>query len=160
MGERLSRWGIGPRISLSAVAYGVAAGIVTYAFPAACLLAPLHHVAVVTFAVILIVLGVPMWLVGAVSAMRAYNHDQLVTSGIFSVVRHPIYSAWIVLLLPGLALLSRSWPLLLTPFVAYAVFKRLIHREDEYLARRFGQAYLDYRMRVGEILPIPRFWRV
>jgi N-acyl-D-aspartate/D-glutamate deacylase len=32
-------------------------------------------------------------------------------------------------------------------------------REDEYLERRFGQAYLDYRARVNEVIPLPRFWR-
>jgi protein-S-isoprenylcysteine O-methyltransferase Ste14 len=40
----------------------------------------------------------------------------------------------------------------------YAVFKLLIHREDEYLDRRFGQAYLDYRARVNEVIPLPRLW--
>jgi protein-S-isoprenylcysteine O-methyltransferase Ste14 len=79
------------------------------------------------------------------------------TAGVFAVVRHPVYSSAIVLSLPGIALLTRSWPLLLMPLVAYAVFKVLIHREDEYLERRFGQAYLDYRARVNEVVPIPRF---
>jgi protein-S-isoprenylcysteine O-methyltransferase Ste14 len=98
-----------------------------------------------------------MWLTAVISAMRAYNRDELVTSGIFAVVRHPVYSSAIVLTLPGIALLTRSWPLFLTPLVAYAVFKLLIHREDEYLERRFGQAYLDYRARVNEVVPLPRF---
>jgi protein-S-isoprenylcysteine O-methyltransferase Ste14 len=43
--------------------------------------------------------------------------------------------------------------------VAYTIFKLLIHREDEYLERRFGQAYLDYRARVNEVVPLPRFGR-
>jgi hypothetical protein len=32
---------------------------------------------------------------------------------------------------------------LLTPLVAYVAFKLLIKREDDYLANRFGRAYLD-----------------
>jgi protein-S-isoprenylcysteine O-methyltransferase Ste14 len=107
---------------------------------------------------ILLALGVPMWLTGAISVMRAYNRDQLVTSGVFGLVRNPVYSAMIVLNLPGIALLTRSWPLFPMPLVAYTVFKLLIHREDEYLERRFGQAYLDYRARVNELIPVPRFW--
>jgi protein-S-isoprenylcysteine O-methyltransferase Ste14 len=98
-----------------------------------------------------------MWLVGAVTVMRAYNRDRLVTSGIFALVRHPIYAAWITLIFPGLALLTRSWPMLLTPWIAYAIFRRLIHREDEYLEQRFGQAYRDYRRRVNEVIAVPRF---
>jgi protein-S-isoprenylcysteine O-methyltransferase Ste14 len=99
-----------------------------------------------------------MWLAAVVTVMRAYNRDELVTSGVFALVRHPVYSSAIVFNLPALALLTRSWPLFLTPLVAYAVFKLSIHREDEYLERRFGQAYLDYRARVNEVIPIPRFW--
>ena len=100
-----------------------------------------------------------MWLVGAVTVMRAYNRDRLVTSGVFALVRHPIYAAWITLIFPGLALLARSWPMLISPCIAYAIFRRLIHREDEYLEQRFAQAYLDYRRRVNEVIAIPRFWQ-
>lgn len=100
-----------------------------------------------------------MWLMSIIGVMKAYNRDELVTSGVYAVVRHPIYSAWIVLILPGLALLTRSWPLLLTPLVAYVNFKLRIHTEDEYLRRRFGQAYVEYRARVNELIPLPRFGR-
>jgi protein-S-isoprenylcysteine O-methyltransferase Ste14 len=78
---------------------------------------------------------------------------------LFLLVRHPVYAAWITLGFPGLALLDRSWPMLLTPWIAYAIFRRLIHRVDEYLEQRFGQAYRDYRRRVNEVIAIPRFWQ-
>jgi protein-S-isoprenylcysteine O-methyltransferase Ste14 len=76
-----------------------------------------------------------MLVVAARALNRAYKRDELVSSGVFALARHPIYSAWIVLIAPGLALLSRSWLQLLTPLVAYAVFKLLIHQGDEYLER-------------------------
>jgi protein-S-isoprenylcysteine O-methyltransferase Ste14 len=75
------------------------------------------------------------------------------------LVRHPIYSAWIVFILPGIVLPTASWPLLLTPLFAYAAFKLLIRHEDDYLQERFGEAYLDYRNRVNELLLIPIPWR-
>ncbi len=157
MEKRLSRFGIGPRMLSSAVAYGLVAGAATYAWPDVCLLRWPPYAVFATVGWILLAMGVAMWLTAVISAMRAYNRDELVTSGIFAVVRHPVYSSAIVLTLPGIALLTRSWPLFLTPLVAYAVFKLLIHREDEYLERRFGQAYLDYRARVNEVVPLPRF---
>jgi len=97
-----------------------------------------------------------MLVVAARTEITGYNNGQLVTSGLSALVRHPIYSAWIVFILPGLILLTRSWPLLFNPFVAYFVFKLRIHCEDEYLEQRFGQAYLQYRGRVNELIPIPR----
>ena len=158
METRLSRWGIGPRTFLPTVAYGVLAGAATYAWPDVCLLRWPPYAVLATVGWILLAMGVAMWLTGVITVMRAYNRDELVTSGVFAVVRHPVYSSAIVFNLPALGLLTRSWPLLLTPLVPYAVFKLLIHREDEYLERRFGQAYLDYRARVNEVIPLPRFW--
>ena len=87
---------------------------------------------------------------------RAWSRDQLVTTGAFSACRHPLYAAWILFLLPGLALLTQSWPMILTPLVAYAAFKLAIHEEDHYLRRRFGRRYLDYCATVRELIPIPR----
>ena len=107
-------------------------------------------------AAVLLIAGISMLVIAARAVTRAYNNDQLVTSGILALVRNPIYSAWLVFIIPGLALLGRSWPLLLTPVIGYAVFKRLIHREDEYLRQRFGKTYLDYRAQVSELIPIPR----
>jgi protein-S-isoprenylcysteine O-methyltransferase Ste14 len=156
MGKRLSRFGVGPRIAASIVACAGLAGALSYGFPGTCVVPALCQRSVVALAVVLIVIGVAMWLIGAVAAMRAYNRDQLVTSGVFAVVRHPMYAAWIVLVLPGIALLTASWPFLLMPLVGYAVFKALIHTEEEYLQNRFGQSYSEYRALVNEIIPIPR----
>ena len=157
MGERLSRFGAGPTIASTAVICAVLAGIASYEYPLVCLVPALHHPVIEAFAWVLVAIGVVMWLAGAVTVMRAYNRDELVTSGVYTVVRHPMYAGWIVLILPGLTLLITAWPLLLAPLAAYAVFKQTIYREDEYLAKRFVRNYLDYRARVNEIVPIPRF---
>jgi protein-S-isoprenylcysteine O-methyltransferase Ste14 len=156
--QRMSRWGVGPKTLVPSMSYALAAWAATSAWPGVFRLRWLPDV-VVTAGAVLTAAGVAMWLVGAVAVMRAYNRDQLVTSGMFALVRHPVYAAWITLIFPGLALLTRSWPMWITPWIAYAIFRRLIHREDEYLEQRFGQAYRDYRRRVNEVLPIPRFWQ-
>lgn len=156
MKGRLSRWGIGPEIAVAALAYAAIAGAATRRWSEICLL---HRVPFIIPALVggaLVVVGVPLLVVAARTVMRGYNKDQLVTSGASALVRHPIYSAWIVFILPGLVLLTRSWLLLLTPFVAYVVFKLRIHCEDEYLEQRFGEAYLKYRGRVNELIPLPR----
>ncbi|KPK75902.1 MAG: hypothetical protein AMJ79_09255 [Phycisphaerae bacterium SM23_30] len=88
-----------------------------------------------------------------------YQKGQLVTEGPYSVVRHPIYAAWILLICPGLVLFFRSWPMLFVPLVAYVSFKASIHKEDDYLKDKFGPAYSDYRSKVDELFPNRRFWR-
>jgi protein-S-isoprenylcysteine O-methyltransferase Ste14 len=153
----LSRWGVGPRIVSLALPYGIVAGIATRIWLHVCRLRFIPGIVLVTLAAVFLAAGLTMLLIAVISMNRAYNSDRLLTLGIFAVVRHPIYSAWVVLILPGLALLSRSWPLLLMPIVAYTVVKLTIHREDEYLQQRFGQAYPDYRSRVNKLFPFPRF---
>ena len=86
----------------------------------------------------------------------AYNLDKLATTGIFGIVRNPIYSAWIIFIIPGLVLLSRSWPLFFTPVVAYVIFKARIGRENEYLEQHFGDDYRTYKAQVNELVPFPR----
>ena len=46
--------------------------------------------------------------------------------------------------------LTKSWLLMLTPMVAYAVFKLLIHEVEDYLHQRFGAAYVEYHSKVNE----------
>jgi protein-S-isoprenylcysteine O-methyltransferase Ste14 len=156
--KRLSRFGIGPRTFVPSLIYTLAAWAATSAWPGVFSWRSRPDV-VGTAGIVLIAAGFLLWMVGVVTVMRAYSRDELVTSGAFALVRHPVYAAWITLVFPGLALLIRSWPMLITPLIAYAIFRRLIHREDEYLEQRFGQAYLDYRGRVNEVIPIPRFWQ-
>jgi len=155
--SRLSRWGIGPRILVSATACAALGVVATYLWPTFCLIPWLPPSVLLAVGIVLLIIGVPLWLIAMRSVMRAYGSDRLVTTGVFDLVRHPVYSAWIVFNIPAIALLFRSWPVLLAPLVAYAVFKMSIRTEDEYLEQRFGQEYLNYRARVNELIPIPRF---
>jgi protein-S-isoprenylcysteine O-methyltransferase Ste14 len=159
MKRRLSLLGIGPRIALVALTYALLAGAATHRYPDICRVRLGSHALLDAIAVILVVSGIVFLVVAARSLTRAYNRDTLATWGAFGLVRHPIYSAWIVFILPGIVLPTRSWPLFLTPLVAYAAFKLFIPREDQYLQERFGDVYLDYRSRVNELFPIPSFRR-
>lgn len=156
MKVRLSRWGIGPYIALACVPYAIVAEVITNRWPQLCRVPLVPYGVLSVMAAVLLIARVSMLVIAARAVTRAYNSDQLMTSGMFALVRNPIYSAWLVFIIPGLALLGRSWPLLLTPVLGYAVFKRLIHREDGYLRQRFGKTYLDYRAQVSELIPIPR----
>jgi len=140
---------------LPAVAYAAAAGAATYTWPDVCLLRWPPPAVFTTVGVILLAIGLPMWMTAVISVMRAYDRDELITSGVFALVRHPVYAAWIVLNLPGIALLFRSWPLMLTPLLAYTVFKLLIRREGRLPGAAIRPGLLDYRARVNEVCPIP-----
>ena len=138
MTNRLSRWGVGPRILITAGGYACIAGIASYLWPEACLIRTVPYPAFLLVGAVLLLVGIPMLVVAGRAAMRVYNQDKLATTGIFVLTRNPIYAAWIVFIIPGLVVLSRFWPLLLTPLVAYIAFKVWIKKENDYLEQRFG----------------------
>jgi len=154
--REISLWGVGPRIVLTAVLYAVVAGAATWQWPEVCLISTIPRMVFLVAGIGLLVIGVPMLVVAARAAAVAYNSDKLATTGVFGLTRNPIYSAWIVFTIPGLVLMIRSWPLFLTPLIAYIIFKAQIGRENEYLEKRFGDDYRTYKAHVNELLPFPR----
>jgi protein-S-isoprenylcysteine O-methyltransferase Ste14 len=98
-----------------------------------------------------------MLVISARAFTAGFNKGELVTTGIFSVVRNPIYAAWILFILPGIMMFFQSWLMLATSLVTYIVFKAFIREEEQYLEKTFGQAYLDYKSKVNELFPFPKF---
>ncbi len=156
MTRELSRWGVGPSIMVSAGTYAAVAGLVTWLWPDICLITVVPYSIFLVAGIVLLTIGIPMLILAGKAATVAYNSDKLATTGIFGLTRNPIYSAWIVFIIPGLVLFTRSWPLFLTPIAAYLIFKARIGRENEYLNKRFGDDYRKYKAEVNELVPFPR----
>jgi protein-S-isoprenylcysteine O-methyltransferase Ste14 len=75
---------------------------------------------------------------------------QMVTSGVYRFVRHPIYSGDLLLLV-GLELALNSW-LVLATLAPLAVVVRRAAAEEAMLAREFP-AYLAYQERTKRFIP-------
>lgn len=72
----------------------------------------------------------------------------LVTTGIYAWTRNPIYVGLFAVYV-GIALAVRSpWILILAVPLMTAVRYGVVAREEAYLQRRFGDAYLAYKARV------------
>jgi len=80
------------------------------------------------------------------------SDGKLVTSGIYSYIRHPQYSG---LFLISIGMLNQ-WPTLLTilmwPFLMFAYF-RLSLKEERDVIRQFGQKYLVYKENTPAFIP-------
>lgn len=74
--------------------------------------------------------------------------NALVAAGPFAFSRNPIYLAEVMALAGAGIGFNRLWLLLAAPVFAFAVSRLAIEREEAYLERRFGAAYLDYKSRV------------
>ena len=77
-----------------------------------------------------------------------YEDHQLVRTGPYAIVRHPIYSSLLAILLATLFLLTRwEWAVVsLIFFIAGTEIR--VRTEDGLLRSRFGQAFEEYRRAV------------
>jgi protein-S-isoprenylcysteine O-methyltransferase Ste14 len=149
--DRRARWGI----VLVAVAYACVWQGPFWTRPVAAWRVPLA-------VVFLALAGLLSW-TGAHALGRQWRVDaglnadhQLVTWGPYRVVRHPIYTSMLCLLL-GMGFLISLLPLLV---VAVAVFvagtEIRVRVEEQLLESRFGPQFEDYRRRVPAYIPFLR----
>jgi len=77
---------------------------------------------------------------------------ELVCSGPYRWVRHPIYSG-IFLAVLGLALERRELRSMVGLALIYAGFFRKIRKEEEFMNTLFGAGYEEYRRTTGALIP-------
>ncbi|NJK31214.1 MAG: hypothetical protein HC927_01695 [Deltaproteobacteria bacterium] len=99
-------------------------------------------------------LGVLGYLWSGVEIVRSFRAKQLVTTGSFGLCRHPLYASWILLLLPGLALLSGNLLFVVADLMLIVGYLRFIGGEEQQLIDEFGEAYRSYAARRFGILPL------
>lgn len=89
---------------------------------------------------------------------RVYAED-LVTEGIYSHCRNPMYVGN-MLILAGLAVASNSWTcvLLAVPFFVF-VYCAIVAAEEQYLLKKFGDGFRAYMEDVPRWLPRIGGWR-
>lgn len=97
-----------------------------------------------------------------VSAGRSFSHavarrklesHVLVTTGIYRYSRHPSYCGYFFWALGSQLLLGNYLTLAAFTIVLWRFFNSRIHTEEQYLVAFFGKQYLEYRRKVGTLIP-------
>jgi len=148
--------GIGPSVAAPSVLWAVAAGAATYFWPGWFAIRWPPYPALLAAGAILLAVGIPLQMVAGRALWKAHQQDRLITTGAYALCRNPLYANILLTLLPGAAFVCRSWLMLTASVVMYVLVRIRIHREEEYLRRRFGQEYLDYCRRTNAIFPTIR----
>ena len=81
------------------------------------------------------------------------SDHQLVTHGIYSFVRHPIYTSYILLFFGFCTMLQSLWGLALLLVVCIVWFSNRIGIEEKMLEEEFGEAYRSYCQRTNRLFP-------
>jgi protein-S-isoprenylcysteine O-methyltransferase Ste14 len=105
------------------------------------------------FAVAMTFAGLGVYQIGVGAVKLPGKEGQLQTSGIYGVIRHPIYFGDAFWPLGWSILLNASYSLMLSPLwlVILLLFSRI---EEERLLEEYGEEYKKYRQRVNKrIIP-------
>lgn len=85
--------------------------------------------------------------------MLTKQHHELVTSGAYRWIRHPLYTTGIALFL-AIGLMAANWFILLFVFIAFASIRLVvIPLEERELITKFGDEYWRYMQRTGVMWP-------
>lgn len=81
------------------------------------------------------------------------KQNNLVTTGVYSRCRNPIYSAFL-LADTSIILFQNNYILLLLSLIYYGILTLLIiHTEEKWCIKQFGDAYIEYCKKVNRIIP-------
>jgi len=83
--------------------------------------------------------------------------EALNSTGIYSMVRHPLYLGNITTYMGWVVFTGIWWliPIMLLVFLFY--YRFIIYAEEQFLTRKFGQDYLDWKSATPLLLPA--FWK-
>jgi len=108
--------------------------------------------------VLLIIFSLYMW-GQAVTVSKIFQNieqNKLVTTGVFSWVRNPIYSSAMILC-TGMLFMAGNAYLFILPVIFWAALTILmINTEEKWLRELYGKEYDDYCQQVNRCIPFPR----
>ena len=105
--------------------------------------------------ILVILLGLIIYILAIkIKITKAIKENRLLTTGVYSIVRNPIYSAWL-LLCTGTLLCSGSPLLALLLFHIFWLYLTILmkHTEEKWLTKLYGASYTEYCKKVNRCLP-------
>jgi len=151
--KNLTFWGASPVIFIITILYAIPVIIINHHLKPVFEINFIPHKILIAFAIILLCLGIPFYITTLKALKAAYSKQELISTGIFSVCRNPLFAIVIFLLLPGIILFFNSWLLLTIPCFMFFMFKIFINREEFLMEKKFGQEYVKYKNNTSIIFP-------
>lgn len=116
------------------------------------------HWLFVGLAIVLILDAAFLWLAAVrISKINEkIENNQLETEGVYALVRHPIYSAWLQIC-TALILFSQNILLLILPVIFWIVLSIVISKtEEKWLKEKFGNDYVLYAQNTNRFVPFAK----
>lgn len=97
---------------------------------------------------IVLIPGVTVWIWSVILILTNVPRKELITTGPYSLVRHPLYTGVALLALPWVGFLVNTWLGLLIGVVLYIGSRLFSHGEEAVLSKTFGADWDAYCKRV------------
>jgi protein-S-isoprenylcysteine O-methyltransferase Ste14 len=153
--EKMKWTGVGPKILLPALITLALTIFFSAFFKGTFRFGFVPHNAAIIAGIAVLAVFVVSYLITARTLMNAINNIKMVTTGPYYLCRNPLYACFMLLLIPGLALVLDSWLILATSLCMYIVFRMKINSEYKMMEQYFGDAWKDYYSRTPELFPFP-----
>jgi protein-S-isoprenylcysteine O-methyltransferase Ste14 len=139
--------GSGDRIGLFTLPFLLVGLIVNIAYPSLFDVGgPPPILRVVSIAVLAV--GVAIWAWSVTLIVTYVPRGELITTGPYALVKHPLYTGVALLVLPWLGFLLNTWLGALVGLVMYVGSKLFAPAEEAALSKDFGTAWTEYAKRV------------
>jgi len=97
---------------------------------------------------ILLIPGITIWLWSVILILTMVPRQELIASGPYTLVKHPLYTSVGLLVLPAIGLLLDSWLGILVGVILYGAARIFAPEEEKALAKAFGADWDEYCKKV------------
>ena len=97
---------------------------------------------------IILIPGVTIWVWSIVLILTKVPKKELITNGPYSLIKHPLYTAVGLFVLPWVGFLFNTWLGALIGLIIYLSSRIFSPKEEGELSKTFGVAWDEYRNRV------------
>jgi protein-S-isoprenylcysteine O-methyltransferase Ste14 len=94
--------------------------------------------------IIVLIPGVTIWIWSVVLILTKIPRKELITSGPYSLVKHPLYAGVSLLVLPWIGFLLDTWLGVLIGIIVYIGSRIFSPEEERILSKYFGAAWDEY----------------
>ena len=147
--------GIGPALLMAGLLGGMTVALINRVFgislrlPAMCVL--FSRCA----GIALFCIGMVIWMMSLKQLSRIRRSPHLETAGVYGLCRNPLYAAFILFVVPGIAFACNELLILFVSLAMFSLFKLKIQKEEDALRGIYGRDFEQYMQDVPRLVP----WR-
>jgi protein-S-isoprenylcysteine O-methyltransferase Ste14 len=98
--------------------------------------------------VIILIPGIINWAWSVILIVTKIPRKELITTGPYSLVKHPLYAGVALLVLPWVGILCNTWLGILIGIIVYIGSKLFSPEEEQILSKIFGKKWDEYTQTV------------